>query len=636
MDRQSQRRNRPSSTMDAEHDRADDELRALAAEYRTVIDALDEGIELCEAIRDQQGRIVDARVTDVNPAFERHTGVPARTMVGHTLIELLGGDNQALIALIRHVLETGESQRIEYYEAISARWYDAVGVPRGGDRFVIVFTDITERKRLAQALATEAEQLDRIFEGIGDAVLVYDADGHVVRANAAAHRLLALDVAPPGFYGLSVSERAELNAPRHQVHGGERAISPDEWLVTRALQGGIPGTTEMQDLRMRALDGRELEVGASVAPLRDSGGGVTGAVLILQDRAERNRLAREREEARAGELAMRDVNQRLDTFVDVAVHDLRHPVAVTKLGLDVAQQHVTRAAKRASGAIAQQILPFIEVSRALATAEQSLDRLWQLMQQLLDVSRIREGTLVLDRQRVDLVDLVRRSVEEQRLLAPGRTISLDVPTHADGARMGMNGKQPGEQTVSVEGDPDRLAQVLTNYLANAVRYSPEDTPIEVALRVTDRLSVARIEVRDHGLGIPPEEQNTIWERFQRARNAREVQGGLGLGLYSARMLMELHGGQTGVESEPGRGSTFWFTLPLAPALANSASDTLTGEQPPIPTRAARRKVDRHETTSNREPDHMRPERHGADNQVGSQRGSQRRGRKRTNTDTSKP
>jgi signal transduction histidine kinase len=123
--------------------------------------------------------------------------------------------------------------------------------------------------------------------------------------------------------------------------------------------------------------------------------------------------------------------------------------------------------------------------------------------------------------------------------------------------------------VVVDADADRLGQVLGNYLANAVRYSRDSQPITVTLRVVEPApgatggQEARVEVRDHGSGIAPEEQATIWKRFQRARSASELTGGLGLGLYIARTIVELHGGSVGVESALGEGSIFWFTVPLA-------------------------------------------------------------------------
>ena len=115
-------------------------------------------------------------------------------------------------------------------------------------------------------------------------------------------------------------------------------------------------------------------------------------------------------------------------------------------------------------------------------------------------------------------------------------------------------------------DADRLGQVVTNYLTNALKYSPTYCPVTVGLDVDARQ--ARVWVRDEGPGLPPEEQEAIWERFHRVKGIEVQSGsgiGLGLGLYICRTIIERHQGQVGVESEPGQGSTFWFTVPLAPA-----------------------------------------------------------------------
>jgi signal transduction histidine kinase len=105
---------------------------------------------------------------------------------------------------------------------------------------------------------------------------------------------------------------------------------------------------------------------------------------------------------------------------------------------------------------------------------------------------------------------------------------------------------------------------VTNYLTNALKYSPEDRPVEV--RVAVRRGRARVSVRDHGPGLPAEEQAHIWERYHRAQDIRANTGsgaGLGLGLYISRTIVERHQGEYGVRSAPGQGSTFWFALPLA-------------------------------------------------------------------------
>jgi signal transduction histidine kinase len=175
-------------------------------------------------------------------------------------------------------------------------------------------------------------------------------------------------------------------------------------------------------------------------------------------------------------------------------------------------------------------------------------RLNRLVNDLVDVSRIQAGRLELHVARADLTAIVRDAVEEQRQAAPARTLALQLPT---------------ERCVSVIVDADRIGQVVTNYLTNALKYSPEDRPVDVGITV-DRHE-ARVWVRDEGLGLPPEEQEGIWERFHRAQGIEVQSGsgiGLGLGLHICRTIIERHQGQVGVESARGTGSTFWFSLPL--------------------------------------------------------------------------
>lgn len=282
-------------------------------------------------------------------------------------------------------------------------------------------------------------------------------------------------------------------------------------------------------------------------------------VSFVLDLSERKCLEHEREEARARELAQRQVNQRMDTFFATAAHDLRNPVAVCLMEVQHAQRRVLKASQIGQPARveAKQIVPFIEVGSALEATERQLGGLWRLLQQLLDVTYAREGRLVLNRQPCDLAILVRQAIGEQRLLSPTRTLTLDLP-NADPTNANVAG-----QLVQVEADAIRLGQALTNLLTNAVRYSPEDQPVQVRLRHLASEGVARVEVQDFGGGIPAREQGMIWERFQQAQNVRETSGGLGLGLHIARMIVELHNGCVGVESAEGQGSTFWFTLPLA-------------------------------------------------------------------------
>ena len=186
---------------------------------------------------------------------------------------------------------------------------------------------------------------------------------------------------------------------------------------------------------------------------------------------------------------------------------------------------------------------------ALETTMTQAERLNRLINDLLDTSRIRSGRLELKLAPIDLTALLSQTVEEQRQAAPERTILLVTSD---------------DQPVTMWGDDERIGQVVTNYLTNALKYSVETRPVEVGLDV--EAGQARVWVRDQGPGITPEEQVHIWERFHQAAGIEVQSGsgaGLGLGLYISRTIIEHHHGQVGVESVRGQGSTFWFTLPLA-------------------------------------------------------------------------
>jgi signal transduction histidine kinase len=202
----------------------------------------------------------------------------------------------------------------------------------------------------------------------------------------------------------------------------------------------------------------------------------------------------------------------------------------------------------------------------LAECEQSLQRLTGLADDLVDDTRIRDGHLMLRREPCDLCALVGSTVEAQRGLEPDRVIHVRTP--ADGAML------------LVDADADRIAQVLTNYLSNALKYSRAYWPVEVkvdaetAQEVEDggreekegqgeggRARVAKVAraVRDAGPGLSEAEQAQVWERFPRIEGVKVQSGSgvsLGLGLSISKAIVERHGGEVGVDSAPGKGSTF--------------------------------------------------------------------------------
>jgi signal transduction histidine kinase len=191
---------------------------------------------------------------------------------------------------------------------------------------------------------------------------------------------------------------------------------------------------------------------------------------------------------------------------------------------------------------------FDDLSEHLATSARQVDVQTRLINDLLDVSRMTANTLKLEMQRCDLVRIVRETVEDLRVTAPERSLLLEVP----------------EQTTAyVLADRDRISQVVSNYVTNALRYSSPCRPVHIGL--TTEEDMARVWVRDQGPGLSAEAQKNLWQRYHQVKEVPVLSGsgkGLGLGLYICQMLIAQHQGEVGVESTPGEGSTFWFTLPL--------------------------------------------------------------------------
>jgi signal transduction histidine kinase len=301
------------------------------------------------------------------------------------------------------------------------------------------------------------------------------------------------------------------------------------------------------------------------------------AIMCLDD----ERLRREVAVAMTREEVLVELNRRKDEYFSVLSHELRTPLTtlqgyvhllacrfnawwspVVPPAADDAAVHAIPAVSAAPSAheVAQ--------GRAMfASCEQSLQRLTGLADDLVDDARIRDGQLMLRRAPCDLCALVVSVVEAQRVLEPERVIQVRTP--------------PDDAALLVDADADRIAQVITNYLSNALKYSHADRPVEVAVGPEEaedgkreekegqgeggRVRVARVAVRDAGPGLSEAEQTRVWERFPRIESVTVQSGSgvsLGLGLSISKAIVERHGGAVGVESAPGQGSTFWFTVPL--------------------------------------------------------------------------
>jgi signal transduction histidine kinase len=277
--------------------------------------------------------------------------------------------------------------------------------------------------------------------------------------------------------------------------------------------------------------------------------GLAGAVGRLAALViERERLQREQTEARAREIALLDTQERMDEFLSIVSHELRTPMTTIKGNLQLAKIRLKYAMRGLPADNTRLQDNLAEIEMLLDRAERQVNMQNRLVRDLMDVSRTQTTRLELQQELCDLITIVSDAVQDLRNAPPARTIHTLLPA---------------EDTLPIFADPERIGQAISNYLTNALKYSPADRPVEV--RLEKEGTMARLAVRDQGPGLTPSEQERVWERFYQAEGVRRQGGfsiGLGLGLHICRIIIEQHQGQVGVESTKGEGSTFWFTLPL--------------------------------------------------------------------------
>jgi signal transduction histidine kinase len=297
-----------------------------------------------------------------------------------------------------------------------------------------------------------------------------------------------------------------------------------------SLRDGVARVAEEEFLWQR--DGSCFPAECTTTPIQE-GEEVVGAVVVFRDITERKVLESHRHRV------MRELEESLrarDDFLSIAAHELRTPLASLQLHID----GILRATERDATSMSLE-----QLAARLKQAKGQLHRLNRLVEQLLDVSRITIGRLDLQLEEGDLAE-----------------ISRDVATRAkqelqrSGSRLTIDAEGPVRGTW----DLMRIDQVVTNLLSNAVKYGMSQ-PIEIG--VSHKNGVARLTVRDHGIGIDHEKIPRLFQRFERLVSVGH-HAGFGLGLWIVNQIVDAHGGKIAVSSEPGRGSTFEVDLPLRP------------------------------------------------------------------------
>lgn len=382
------------------------------------------------------------------------------------------------------------------------------------------------RRRAEEALRKQSDWLRVTLSSIGDAVISTDIEGRVTFMNRVAESLTGWSEAEA--LGHSLTDIFQIL--------NEESRQPVENPALRALSAGtIVGLAN--HTMLIAKDGTEWSIDDSAAPIRSEKGEVLGVVLVFRDISERKQMELERERllqtAQAAQKEAEQANRLKDEFLATASHELRTPLTAV-----VGWSRMLRTGK----------LDAENSARALEAIERNATLQTKLIDDLLDVSRIITGKLILERRAIEMAHVVSDAVNTVSPAADAKNITIITSFDA--------GAGP------VLGDANRLQQVVWNLLSNAVKFTPKNGRIEVALRRVN--SQVEISVSDSGEGISGEFLPYVFERFRQGDGkTTRLHSGLGLGLAIVRHLVELHGGTVNAHSDgPGRGATFKVRLPV--------------------------------------------------------------------------
>jgi PAS domain S-box-containing protein len=416
-------------------------------------------------------------------------------------------DRERVLALQRQALATGEPYAFEYRlrdgHTGAYRWFLSRGIPQRDQagqiiRWVSTCTDIDDQKRTEETLCQSQERVNLLMNTSMIGIFLAEGD-EIMDANATFLRMT----------GYSQEDLQQRNVPWTTT-----TLPPNSSFPEQAHQEVVvQHCTTPFETELVCKDGSHLPVLMGGVAFHDQ---VLQGIGFVLDNSPR-----------------RELEQRKDTFLSMASHELKTPLASLKLQTQLLRKKLAKHA-----------MPNVEVM--CARMDTQLNAITRLVDELLDLSHIQAGKLEYAHEMVDLDEMLKEVVSVLQHMHLTHTIAL----------------QHAASPALVIGDRDRLVQVFLNLLSNAIKYAPDAPLIDVALHT--EAEAVTISVCDQGIGIPRELQGRIFERFYWAVPPQQCAfPGLGMGLYIVSEIVKRHGGTIRVESERGKGSTFQVRFPLA-------------------------------------------------------------------------
>jgi PAS domain S-box-containing protein len=373
----------------------------------------------------------------------------------------------------------------------------------------------------SHALIGDTEQLATIFGSIEDGLVLIDAKGIIRLFNTAAGIITSWK--PEDAVGIDVDVVVKLG------DGMGNLLAGSTYPFNKVLTSGesIRDKTELI-----TADSKGIAVGLTITPLKDDDGKVTGAVALMRN------ITQEKEQ-----------EGRLGDFISTASHEMRTPVAAIEGYLALSLNN--------------KVATVDDVARGyLEKAQEATKHLGTLFQDLLTSAKAEDGRLVSHPVVVELGELLKSLGEDLKFVAEKHNLETDFIVGSSSVQTALT-QQVGERQVTplyyAYIDPDRLREVISNLYDNAVKYTPEG---KITIGITGDDQVVQFYVRDTGTGIPSEDVPHLFQKFYRVDNsATRTIGGNGLGLFICRKIIELYNGRIWVESEVGKGSTFYINVP---------------------------------------------------------------------------